>query len=141
VPNPVLSYPLKLTRDDDGTLLVTCPDLPEVTSFGETRDEALRMGAAAVEEAIAARLDDLAEIPLPSAAGEAHLSLQLALKALLWRSLMEAGVTRADLQRRLGWHRPQVDRLFDPNHATRTDRFDLAFGALGLRVGVALDAA
>lgn len=137
---PILSYPLTLTPDDDGTLLVTCPDLPEVVSFGATRAEALEMGALAVEEAIAARLDDLSPIPLPSAEGPARLPLQLALKAQLWRGLTEAGLSRADLQRRLGWHRPQVDRLFDPNHATRTDRFDAAFAALGLAVDLTIRA-
>ena len=30
----MLRYPVKLTRDDNGTLLVTAPDLPEVSTFG-----------------------------------------------------------------------------------------------------------
>jgi predicted RNase H-like HicB family nuclease len=33
-----LTYPIKLEPDDNGTLLVTCPALPEITTFGE--DEA-----------------------------------------------------------------------------------------------------
>jgi predicted RNase H-like HicB family nuclease len=49
-------YRLELTPDDDGTFLVTCPELPEVTSFGATRDEAMAYGRLAVEEAIAARM-------------------------------------------------------------------------------------
>ena len=49
-------YRLELTPDDDGTFLVTCPALPEVTSFGATRDEAMAYGRLAVEEAIAARM-------------------------------------------------------------------------------------
>src|SRR3546814_20564732 len=28
----MLRYPIELTRDDNGTFLVTCPDLPEVRS-------------------------------------------------------------------------------------------------------------
>ncbi len=136
----MITYPLILTPDDNGTFLVTCPDLPEVTSFGETEAEARAQGRAAVEEAVAARLDDLSPIPAPSE-GAARLSLQLALKVLLWRALTAQGMTRADLQARLGWHRPQVDRLFDPNHATRNDQFDQAFGALGVALSVTARAA
>ena len=35
-----LTYPIKLEPDDNGTLLVTCPALPEVTTFGEDEAEA-----------------------------------------------------------------------------------------------------
>jgi predicted RNase H-like HicB family nuclease len=49
-------YRLELTPDDDGTFLVTCPELPEVTSFGATWEEAMSYGRLAVEEAIAARI-------------------------------------------------------------------------------------
>jgi hypothetical protein len=34
-------YPIELTPDDNGTLLVTCPDLPEVTSFGVDEADAI----------------------------------------------------------------------------------------------------
>jgi antitoxin HicB len=57
-----LDYRVLLTPDDNGTLLVTCPDLPEVTTFGSNKAEALRHARDAIEEAIAARAD----IPLPS---------------------------------------------------------------------------
>lgn len=34
-------YMAQLTPDDNGTLLVMCPDTPELTTFGEERDDAL----------------------------------------------------------------------------------------------------
>jgi hypothetical protein len=41
----LLGYPIELTPDDNGTLLVICPDLPEVTTFASDRAEApLRAG-------------------------------------------------------------------------------------------------
>ncbi len=36
-----LTYPIKLTPDDNGTFLVTCPALPEVTTFGEDEADAV----------------------------------------------------------------------------------------------------
>jgi antitoxin HicB len=132
----VFDYPLTLTPDDNGTFLVTCPDLPEVTTFGETEEECLRMGALAVGEAVAARLARFQDVPPPGDAEgpRVALDLQLSVKLLLMRALREDGKTRADLQRALGLHRPQIDRLFDPTHATRLDQYEAAFRAIGRRI-------
>ena len=62
-----LDYAVLLTPDDNGTLLVTCPDLPEVTTFGSDKADALRHARDAIEEAIAARIARRADLPLPSA--------------------------------------------------------------------------
>ncbi len=48
----------------------------------------------------------------------------------------QAGVTKAELARRLGWHGPQVDRLLDLNHASRLDQIEAALAALGKRLQV-----
>jgi len=37
----VIAYPVELAPDDDGTFLVTSPDFPELTSFGDTIEESL----------------------------------------------------------------------------------------------------
>lgn len=133
----LIRYPLELTPDDNDTLLVTCPDLPGVVTFGEDEADALRHGANAVAENIASRLDDFEDIPRPSEGPNAvPLDLQLAMKVMLFWTLREEGKTRADLQRLMGEHRPQIDRLFDPNHATRLDRYEAAFAALGRTVGI-----
>ena len=63
----MLRYPIKLEPDDNGTLLVTCPALPEVTTFGEDEEDAKRRAADAIEEALAARIADGTEIPQPPA--------------------------------------------------------------------------
>jgi antitoxin HicB len=43
----MLRYPVKLARDDNGTILVTAPDLPEVSTFGEDATDALARAATA----------------------------------------------------------------------------------------------
>jgi len=60
-----VKYRIVLHSDDDGTLLVTCPDLPEVTSWGESIADAVQHGASAIEEAPAARVADGDPIPPP----------------------------------------------------------------------------
>lgn len=59
-------YTVTLEPDDNGTLLVTCPDLPEVTTFGEDEEDAMQRAADAVEEALAARIAHRQDIPAPS---------------------------------------------------------------------------
>lgn len=61
----MLAYPIAL-QDDDGTVLATPPDFPELTTFGDDRKEALARAVQALEEAIAARFHDRRDIPAPS---------------------------------------------------------------------------
>jgi antitoxin HicB len=58
------------------------------------------------------------------------------LKAQFYIVLHEAGVTRAEFQRRLGWHREQVDRLFRLDHASRRDQIEAAFKALAREIDI-----
>lgn len=141
-----MAYRVELTPDDNGSLLVTAPAFPEVTTYGETEAEAFEMAAAAIEEAIAARIADGRDVPPPSGwaqvgAPYVRLGLQTRLKVSLYGVIQQSGITRAELARRLGWHRNQVDRLFDLNHASRLDQMEAAFSALGQHVDMQLVAA
>lgn len=131
-------YPIELTPDDNGTFLVTCPDLPEVTTFGESVEAAAAHASDAIAEALAARAVTGRDIPEPSAPGphSAPIGTRIELKILLHRRLRAAGLTRADLQRRLGWQRESVDRLFRFDHASRLDQVDAALRAMGEEIRV-----
>lgn len=134
------AYPINLARDDNGTLLVTCPDLPEVTTFAADPADARRRALAAIEEALAARMADREAIPAPGK-GRVRVALpaEATAKVLLYRTTRARGVSKSELARRLGWHRPQVDRLLDLNHATRMDTVEAAFAALGARLSIAVE--
>ena len=134
-------YALELTPDDNGTFLATCPRLPEVTSFGASADEAIANAGRAIEEALAARIAAKEEVPTPAqyaAAGRpvARLSLQASAKISLYAVLQRRGVSRAELARRLGWHRESVDRLFRLGHGSRLEQIEAAFEALGADVQI-----
>jgi antitoxin HicB len=137
----MLAYPVDLERDTNGTFLVTFPEFAEAVTFGEDESDALLRAVDALETVLAARIDDRENIPLPSpAAGRpcAVLPALTAAKVLLYRAMREAGVGKADLARRLGWHGPQIDRLLDLNHASRLDQIEAALAALGKRLTVNL---
>ena len=61
----MLRYPIEL-EEDDGTIMVTSPEFPELTTFGEDRTEALARAVDAFDEAIAARIHLGREVPSPS---------------------------------------------------------------------------
>jgi antitoxin HicB len=62
-----LSFNVNLVQDDDGSIMVTCPDFPELSTFGVDREDALAHAQDAIEQAIAARRADRQDIPEPSA--------------------------------------------------------------------------
>lgn len=135
----MLSYPIKLTKDGNDTLLATSPDFPELTTFGDDMDDALQHALDALEEAIAARIAGREEIPSPSK-GKVRVALPTltAAKVLLYQAMREDGVRKADLARRLNCHMPQIDRLLDVQHASRLDQLDAAFRALNRRMSVSI---
>ncbi len=132
----MLAYPITLT-DDDGTILATSPDFPELTTFGDDRTEALARAVDALEEAIAARVHDRKDIPQPSL-GQTYAVLPTltSVKVLLYRGMREQGVGKAELARRLGWHLPQVDRVLDVQHRSGLEQMDAALGAIGRQLHV-----
>lgn len=127
----MLKYPVILERDDH-TIQVTSPDFPELNTFGMDWEEAIARATDALEEAIAARVHDGLDIPLPSSGRDtAKLPTLTTVKVLLYRGMREQGVGKAELARRLGWHLPQVDRVLDVQHNSRMDQMDAAMGAIG----------
>ena len=133
----MLCYPIEL-EEDGGTVLVRSPDFPELTTFGEDRDEALGRAVNALEEAVAARIHDRKDIPMPSPGGEIQVLLPTltAVKVILYQGMRDQNIGKAELARRLGWHLPQVDRVLNVNHHSRLDQMDAALGAIGLRLEV-----
>src|SRR6266508_1011678 len=108
-----LRYPVKLEADDNGTVLATCPSLPEVTTFGEDDADALAHAIGAIEEALAARIGDGEDIPAPRErlrGRSAALPLMTSLKVSLYRALRESGFSRAGLMRRRGRNSEPVRR-------------------------------
>lgn len=136
----MLSYPVKLTKDDNDTLLATSPDFPELTTFGDDMDDALQHALDALEEAIAGRIANRQDIPSPSK-GKMRVALPTltAAKVLLYQAMREDGLRKSDLAKRLSWHMPQVDRLLDVQHASRLDQLDAAFTALNRRMSVTVE--
>ena len=130
-------YPVNLTEDSNDTILVTSPDFPELTTFGDDKDDALARAVDAFDEAIAARIAYRKDVPGPSR-GKIRVALRslTAVKLILYQGMRDQDVGKAELARRLNWHLPQVDRVLDIQHNSRLDQMDAALGAIGLRLHV-----
>jgi antitoxin HicB len=132
----MIAYPITL-ENDDGTVLATSPDFPELTTFGDDPEEAIARAVNALEEAIAARIHDRKDIPSPSRGKTfALLPTLTSVKVMLYQGMREQGIGKAELARRLGWHLPQVDRVMDVQHRSRLDQMEAALGAIGRQLQV-----
>ena len=157
-------YAVVLEPDDNGTLLVTCPDLPEVTTFGDDPEDAVQRAVGAIEEALAARIAHHDDIPPPSAPDRqmvkvgprrkirlpppapspepdrraVSLAPLIVAKIELYRAVRACGMTKAELERRLDWQAPQVDRLFDLRHRSSIERLDQVLRTIGKRLVVSV---
>ena len=134
-------YPVTLTPDDNGTILVTFPDIPEAVTFGDDEDDALLRAVDALENMLVAKMVDREDIPTPSSTDDGpyvRLSALTTAKVLLYQVMKQQNIRKAELARRLGWHAPQADRLLDLNHASRLDQIERALAVLGKHLDVSV---
>ena len=136
----MIKYPVSLTADTNGTILVSFPDVPEAHTFGDDEEEALLRGVDALETALMMYIEDRRDIPRPSPIRKKSKYVTLPAlteaKVALYQGMRDKGVRKTELARRLGWHMPQVDRLLDLCHASRLDQLDAAFAALNKRLTI-----
>lgn len=135
----MFDYPVILEAQPEGGFVVTFPDVPEAITQGEDEDEALLYAVEALESALSFYVASREPLPVPSAA-EGRLTVRPSAlecaKLGVYQAMTEQGLRKTDLARRLGWHLPQVDRLFDLSHASRLDQIEAAARALGRHVEV-----
>ena len=137
------SYGAKLTPDKiDGGWVVTFRDVPEAITQGEELPSALNEASDCLEEAIAARIDDKRDIPVPSPIIEDEylvcLPIQTALKASLYLAMREAALSQVQLAKILCVDEKEVRRILDPHHGTKLSTIERALKALGQQISLTL---
>jgi antitoxin HicB len=136
-------YPATLRREKRSGFTVQFPDLPEAITSGKDRADALLQAADCLEEAIAGRVADGLDVPVPTSVRRTQVSVVLpapmAAKAALYLAIQEAGFTNSELGRKLGLDEKEIRRMLDPRHATRLSRIQTALDFLGKRLVVSLD--
>ncbi|WP_077174077.1 type II toxin-antitoxin system HicB family antitoxin [Yersinia proxima] len=130
-----MRYPVKLQKDGDG-YFVSFPDIPEALTQGETREEALKMARDALVTAFDFYFEDNRPVPLPGKLGDDFVSVPASVwaKVLLLNAMLEAGITNAELARRMGLKPQEVQRIVTLGHNTKIDTVEAALTALGKRL-------
>lgn len=138
-----MRYSVKLTRDNNGTLLVTVPDIPEAITFGDDREDALARAADAIETAIMGMIEAKEGIPPPKAKGKEYAVLPAlsCAKIELYNAMRESKVGKSALAKRLGVALPQIDRLLDLRHQSRLDALERALAVLGRSLAIVVKTA
>ena len=135
----MFDYPVTLTPDD-GTVLVTFADVPEAITFGTDEDEALLQAIDALESGLSFYVDARQPLPAPSKPKRGQKTVRPSAlecaKLGVYQAMTEQGIKKSELARRLGWHMPQVDRLFDLRHASGLAQIEAAALVLGRRVEI-----
>jgi antitoxin HicB len=136
----MFDYPVTLTPDENDTILVTFKDVPEAITFGADENEALLNAIDALETGLSFYVDGRKPLPIASKPRKGQKTVRPSAleyaKLGVYQTMMEQGIKKAELARRLGWHTPQVDRLFDLRHASKLDQIEAAANALGKHVRV-----
>ena len=135
----MFDYPVTLTPDGN-TVLVSFIDVPEAITFGADEDEALLQAVDALETALSFYVEARKPLPIASKAKRGQRTVRSSAlegaKLGVYQAMTEQGIKKAELARRLGWHMPQVDRLFDLRHASRLDQIEAAARVLGRHLEV-----
>ncbi len=128
---------------ENGRYRVSVRDLPEVVTSGRTETEALGQAVDAIEISIGLRIRKGEALPVcsPVQAGEhaVSMSARATVKAAVYETWREAGITKSELARRMGRDIVEVRRILEPGHGTKIDQLEEAVKALGKRltIGVA----
>ena len=136
---------MRLAPAEEGGFVVTCRDLPQLITQGESLPDALSEAADAMEEVFAAYMKGGLTFPAPSRTrrGEHVVSppAETVAKAALYVAMEESGISKVQLAARLGVDEKEVRRLLDPHTAPKLPRIAQAIEALGRRLVIGLEAA
>lgn len=140
-----MKYPVKLQHLGDEEIMVTCPDLPAMTSVGSGESDALRQAVDGISSALQILIDDRQAIPEPSTAKRGMKLVELpplaVAKVGLYKAMLRHGIRKSELARRLDVHLPQIDRLIDLRHKSKLDQVQAALEAVGYRMEIKVLAA
>lgn len=138
-------YAIRFEQDSVPGLAVYCRDLPELNSFGEDEQHAANEAVDAIETTLSIYVDQRRPIPQASAPQQGeriiHLPAVTVAKIVLWNTMIERDMRKADLCRLLGVHQTQGDRLVDFLHTSKMEQIETALAAVGKRLAVSVEAA
>ena len=138
-------YAVSLAVAEEGGFVVTCRDLSQLVTQGDTLSEALDEAADAMDEVFAAYMLGGLSFPTPRKPRRSEHVVappaETLAKAALYTAMTEGGISKMELAKRLGVDEKEVRRLLDPHYGSKLPRIAEAIGLLGRRLVIGLEAA
>lgn len=130
-------YPARLEPDEDGSVVLTFPDIPEAITVGDTEEQALERGHDALLVALCGYMDRRLDIPRASRSRSPYriaVPPMAAAKLAIYQAMRDNRVSQTQLAAKLRCDARQVRRLLDLDHHSRLDHLENALAALGKRL-------
>jgi antitoxin HicB len=125
--------------------VVSFPDVPEAITQGDDMADARTMAEEALGMALLGYLAQARRLPKAKAKGRdlvpVAVAPDVAAKLAVLEAFTEAGISKADLARRLAKDEKEVRRMLDPRHPTKLPALTEALRVLGKRLVVAVEKA
>jgi antitoxin HicB len=136
----MLTYPVKLTRLDNGSVMTEFPDIPEALTHGSDEKNALYWACDALLVALSGYMDEHRPIPTPSKPKPGQPVVEVppmqAMKLVIYQAMLDHHVTQAALGEKMNIDARRVRRILDLDHNTRLDHLIRALECLGKRISV-----
>ncbi len=138
----MVTYPALFEPDREaGGYVVTFPDFRYGVTQGDRLEEATEMAQDLLEGLIGDLIDQGQDLPKSSKRrGRSYRLVSLpalqSAKAQLYQAFRTSGMRKAELARRIGIPKSNLDRLFDLKHQSRLDQLEAAFAALNKHIWV-----
>jgi antitoxin HicB len=132
-------YPITLTPDEDGRVVVAFPDIRGASTDGADEAEAIANASDSLIAALTAYMTLRQPIPRPRPArGRPTVTLPplAAAKLALYSAMLEQHVTNPDLADRMGRPESEVRRLLDLEHRSDIGQIETALAELGKRLEI-----
>jgi antitoxin HicB len=128
------------TDRKNGGYVISFPDLNHGATQGDTIEDAFDMARDLLRGILGELMKRGEALPPPTRRGRnlrlvVLPALQRA-KAELYSAFRASGMKKAELARRLGIPRTNIERLFDLDHASRLDLIEAALNAIGKKLEV-----
>lgn len=138
-------FPAQVEPNGDGGFIASFKDIPEALTEAKTMEELKENALDALITAIDFYIEDQRPFPAPSNATTEDLIVELPpsviAKILLLNAMVETKTRPADLARKMGVSRQEVNRITDLHHSTKIDTVAHALYALGRRLNISVSAA
>jgi antitoxin HicB len=136
-------YAVLLSPADEGGYVVTCRDLPELITQGESVEDAMEQASDAMDEVFATYLTEGLDFPEPSKPRRRERMVapppETVAKAALYVAMRRAGISKVQLAKRLGVDEKEVRRLLDPHYGSKLPRIAKAISVLGQRLVIGVE--